>query len=98
LPWVSLGNFPGSLGRYMWIDRGVPVLTVELKQNGLKHLEEFDRLQDVTGTVAIQAEKLLKKKKAPNLKSDTKSGAQPESGAAPEKPAIDTTARPNASF
>jgi protein MpaA len=72
LPWVSLGNFPGSLGRYMWIDRSVPVLTVELKQNGLKHLEEFDRLQDVTGTVAIQAEKLLKKKKESNAKAATK--------------------------
>ncbi len=63
LPWVSLGNFPGSLGRYMWIDRGIPVLTVELKPDGLKHLEEFDRLQDASGTVAIQAEKLLKRKK-----------------------------------
>ncbi len=72
LPWVSLGNFPGSLGRYMWIDRSVPVLTVELKQNGLKHLEEFDRLQDVTGTVAIQAEKLLKKKKESNAQADLK--------------------------
>ncbi len=70
LPWVSLGNFPGSLGRYMWIDRGVPVLTVELKRDGLKHLEEFDRLQDATGTVAIQAEKLLKKKKAAELKPE----------------------------
>ncbi len=67
LPWVSLGNFPGSLGRYMWIDRGVPVLTVELKRDGFKHLEEFDRLQDATGTVAIQAEKLLKKKKSADL-------------------------------
>ncbi len=70
LPWVSLGNFPGSLGRYMWIDRGVPVLTVELKRDGLKHLEEFDRLQDATGTVAIQAEKLLKKKKSAESKTD----------------------------
>lgn len=61
LPWVSLGNYPGSLGRYMWIDRKVPVLTVELKRDGLKHLEQFDRLQDITGTVAIQAEKLIKK-------------------------------------
>ncbi len=72
LPWVSLGNFPGSLGRYMWIDRGVPVLTVELKHDGFKHLEEFDRLQDATGTVAIQAEKLLKKKKAAEINSEKK--------------------------
>jgi hypothetical protein len=64
LPWVSLGNYPGSLGRYMWLDRHVPVLTVELKaQNDVnRSFEEFDRLQDITGTVAIQAEKLLKKK------------------------------------
>lgn len=62
LPWVSLGNYPGSLGRYMWMDRKVPVLTIELRGNsGLKKLEEFDRLQDITGTVAIQADKLNKK-------------------------------------
>lgn len=62
LPWVSLGNYPGSLGRYMWADRKVPVLTIELRGNqGLKSLEEFDRLQDITGTVAIQADKLLQK-------------------------------------
>ena len=61
LPWVSLGNFPGSLGRYMWVDRKIPVLTVELAANtiGLKQLEQFDKLQDITGTVALQAEKAL---------------------------------------
>ncbi len=93
LPWVSLGNFPGSLGRYMWIDRGVPVLTVELKQNGLKHLEEFDHLQDVTGTVAIQAEKLLKKKKESAAKMETKAKS-----ARPEKPSAGAETRPSASF
>lgn len=62
LPWVSLGNFPGSLGRYMWVDRKVPVLTIELKgSEGLRKLEEFDHLQDITGTIAIQADKLLDK-------------------------------------
>src|SRR5690606_35181087 len=25
LPWRSLGHFPGSLGRYMWKEHGVPV-------------------------------------------------------------------------
>jgi hypothetical protein len=56
LPWTSLGNFPGSLGRFMWRDRKVPVLTIELKGNeGLKRLEDFDRLQDISGTIAIQA-------------------------------------------
>lgn len=65
LPWVALGNYPGSLGRYMWKDRSVPVLTVELKNDKgtTKSLEQFDKLQDITGTVAIQSEKMLKKKK-----------------------------------
>lgn len=62
LPWISLGNFPGSLGRYMWKDRNIPVLTIELKgETGLKTLEEFDRLQDISGTVAIQWNKLKAK-------------------------------------
>lgn len=62
LPWISLGNYPGSLGRYMWVDHKVPVLTIELKgNNGLSSLEKFDRLQDISGTVAIQADKVLKK-------------------------------------
>lgn len=65
LPWVALGNYPGSLGRYMWKDRSVPVLTVELKndRSTTKSLEQFDKLQDITGTVAIQSERLLKKEK-----------------------------------
>ena len=33
LPWKRLGHYPGSLGRYMWAERNVPVLTVELKGN-----------------------------------------------------------------
>lgn len=62
LPWTSLGNFPGSLGRYMWVDKKVPVLTIELKgADGLRRLAEFDLLQDITGTIAIQADKVLKK-------------------------------------
>ncbi len=67
LPWVSLGNFPGSLGRYMWVDRKVPVLTVELKNQKLyaKQFEEFDKLQDISGTVALQSEKALKKDAPP---------------------------------
>jgi hypothetical protein len=48
LPWHLLGQFPGSLGHYMWIDRGVPVLTVELSPSSLRtHLGEFERLQDL---------------------------------------------------
>lgn len=60
LPWVGLGNYPGSLGRYLWVDRKIPVLTIELKgASGLKKLEDFDALQDITGTVAIQASQIL---------------------------------------
>lgn len=58
LPWVSLGTFPGSLGRYMWKDKNVPVLTVELKDASLlENLEDVDFLQDITGTVAMKAAK-----------------------------------------
>lgn len=60
LPWVSLGTFPGSLGRYMWKDRQVPVLTVELKDASiLEKMDEVDFLQDIAGTVAIQAGKTI---------------------------------------
>lgn len=63
LRWVSLGNYPGSLGRYAWFERRLPVLTVELKHlsDASKSLQEFETLQDLTGTAAIQAGRLLKK-------------------------------------
>ncbi|MFZ4402770.1 MAG: M14 family zinc carboxypeptidase [Pseudobdellovibrionaceae bacterium] len=48
LPWIMLGNFPGSLGRYMWVERQVPVLTIELSPTSLhKNSNEFDRFQDL---------------------------------------------------
>lgn len=74
LPWISLGHFPGSLGRYMWKDNHVPVLTIELKEKeGFKKLEAFDRLQDISGTVAIQASQFLKDVKLnKNLLKDKK--------------------------
>ena len=60
LPWRRFGHYPGSLGRYMWRDRGVPVLTIELKDNdALPSLQALDRLQDVSGTLAIRAKKVL---------------------------------------
>lgn len=60
LPWISLGNYPGSLGRYMWVNNEVPVLTIELKgDRGINKLEMFDKLQDISGTVAIQATKII---------------------------------------
>lgn len=58
LPWVSLGTFPGSLGRYMWTDRKKPVLTIELKQDLETALDRFDRLQDISGQVALQIKTL----------------------------------------
>lgn len=64
LPWISLGHFPGSLGRYMWKENDVPVLTIELKgSSGIQKLVEFDRLQDISGTVAIQSDRYLEKKR-----------------------------------
>lgn len=63
LPWISLGNYPGSLGRYMWKDHKVPVLTIELKgAQGIKRLEQLDHLQDISGTVAIQSNKAKEEK------------------------------------
>ncbi|MCY4643487.1 MAG: succinylglutamate desuccinylase/aspartoacylase family protein [Bacteriovoracales bacterium] len=56
LPWRRFGHFPGSLGRYMWKDHGIPVLTVELKGNDpIKSFEVLDNLQDISGTLAIKA-------------------------------------------
>lgn len=55
LPWRVLGNFPGSLGRYMWKDQGLPVLTIELKDK----LLDPSGIQDVVGRLAIDATKRL---------------------------------------
>ncbi len=52
LPWKSLGHFPGSLGRFMWAERQVPVLTTELKPTMPSTFDTFDRLQDVLGELA----------------------------------------------
>ncbi len=51
LPWKSLGNFPGSLGRYLWVERGVPVLTTELKNSLPVTEKSFEQLQDLIGTL-----------------------------------------------
>lgn len=51
LPWRALGNFPGSLGRYMWRDFQVPVLTVELGTS----MVDSAQLQDIVGGFAIEA-------------------------------------------
>ena len=60
LPWRRFGHFPGSLGRYMWQDHRVPVLTIELQGNAsVRGLEVLDHLQDVSGTLAFKAVKEL---------------------------------------
>lgn len=68
LPWVSLGTFPGSLGRYMWTDRQRPVLTIELNHNLNEALDGFDRLQDISGQVALM---LKNQKRERALRSKT---------------------------
>ncbi|MBC7742424.1 MAG: DUF2817 domain-containing protein [Bdellovibrionaceae bacterium] len=51
LPWKSLGNFPGSLGRYLWVERNTPVLTTELKNSLPETGTVFEQLQDLVGTL-----------------------------------------------
>lgn len=55
LPWRALGNFPGSLGRYMWKDHQLPVLTVELKDS---RMEDPAKIQDVLGGFVIQVARM----------------------------------------
>ncbi len=49
LPWKRLGNFPGSLGRFLWVEKNIPVLTTELKNDLPITASVFDQLQDVIG-------------------------------------------------
>jgi hypothetical protein len=49
LPWKSLGHYPGSVGRYMWFERKVPVLTMELKEDLPSSNEPWLKLQDIIG-------------------------------------------------
>jgi hypothetical protein len=51
LPWKSLGNFPGSLGRYLWVERQTPVLTTELRPTLPDGALPFEQLQDLVGTL-----------------------------------------------
>ena len=53
LPWRRLGNFPGSLGRFLWRERSIPVLTVELGTSiPIKDEAQYSRLQDQVGQMA----------------------------------------------
>ncbi len=49
LPWKSLGHYPGSLGRYMWFERKIPVLTMELKEDLPNNTQPWIQLQDIIG-------------------------------------------------
>ncbi len=61
LPWKSLGHYPGSLGRYMWFERKVPVLTTELKEDLPATTGPLASLQDIVGTlVKLDLEKASK--------------------------------------
>jgi len=51
LPWKSLGHFPGSLGRYLWFEREVPVLTAEFLSKPPANSEPLHQLQDVIGSL-----------------------------------------------
>jgi protein MpaA len=58
LPWKSLGTFPGSLGRYLWKERHIPVMTVELAAtNPLSKVESWKTFQDAIGTFALKVQK-----------------------------------------
>lgn len=48
LPWKTLGNYPGSLGRYLWLERKTPVLTAEFKED-TPPAPSLVQLQDVIG-------------------------------------------------
>lgn len=51
LPWKSLGTYPGSLGRFLWMERNTPVLTMELKEDLPETEIPLVQLQDVIGTL-----------------------------------------------
>lgn len=58
MPARRLGTFPGSLGRFMWNDRNVPVLTVELHEGARPiAMSDAERLQDQLGDLALRIAK-----------------------------------------
>lgn len=52
LPWKSLGHYPGSLGRFLWHEREIPVLTMELSNKTPRDMKPFEALQDIIGQLA----------------------------------------------
>lgn len=64
LPWKSLGHYPGSIGRYMWFEREIPVLTMELKEDLPNSNDPWLRLQDIIGyLVSLELEGAKHKQK-----------------------------------
>lgn len=53
LPWKALGHYPGSLGRFLWFERKVPTLTMELKEDLPKTSMVFEQIQDIIGTLVL---------------------------------------------
>lgn len=86
LPWKSLGNYPGSLGRYMWFERKTPVLTMELKEDLPHSNVPLLKLQDIIGVLVSLED--MKKPKAVETKvapATPKSDAKPEAAKADVK-------------
>jgi hypothetical protein len=55
LPWKRLGTYPGSLGRWAWDERKIPVLTLELRPDSLKHSKRhFVLLQDLVSDLILK--------------------------------------------
>jgi protein MpaA len=69
LPWKSLGHYPGSLGRFMWFERKVPVLTMELKEDLPNSNDPFLKLQDIIGYL-VGLETMNKKDTADAISTD----------------------------
>jgi len=64
LPWKSLGHYPGSLGRFMWFEKKVPVLTMEMKEDLPVSNQPLLQLQDIIGyLVSLEFGQPMEKKK-----------------------------------
>jgi hypothetical protein len=88
LPWRSLGNYPGSLGRFMWYERKTPVLTMELKEDLPHSNQPLLKLQDIIGVLVsledMKKPKTLQAKAAADEKK--KSETKTKDAADPGKP------------
>jgi murein peptide amidase A len=55
LPWKRLGTYPGSLGRWAWDEREIPVLTIELKPDTLERSKAgLIALQDALSDLILE--------------------------------------------